>query len=151
MMVESRSTVAIFCSAHRRPTSCTISWLTCAKARSGGALLSDITHLACRQFLLRLFALRLVVELVQKLAGGLGARHFVPQHLAQSLVLAQAIKIVETFPAQRIQHEETLYIPSLIQAPLTLLELQCCFTRPGTSSDRAACRNSGMPPYAVTH
>ena len=53
-----------------------------------------------------------------------------PQHLPQSFVLAQAIKIVETFPAQRIQHEETLYIPGLIQAPLPLLELQVLLHAP---------------------
>ena len=54
---------------------------------------------------------------------------FAPKHLPQPFV-AKAIKIVETFPAQRVQHEETLYIPGLIQPPLSLLELHVLLHAP---------------------
>ena len=116
-----------------------------------GALLSDITHLTAGSSLLRLLALRLVVKLVQKLACGFRARHFMPQHLRQAGVLAQAIEILETIAAQRIQHQKTLDIAGFIQTSLSLLELQVLLHAARHIQRPRGLQKSGMPAYAVTH
>ena len=64
------------------------------------------------------------MKLVQKLPRRFWRWHFITQHLRQSLVFSEPLKIVQTFPAQRIQHQEAFHIAAFIETALPLLQLQ---------------------------
>lgn len=123
MIVESRSTVAIFWSGQRRPNSRTASCLIdLRQSAQRRALLRDIAHLVRGQLLLRLLDQHVLVKAVEELPRLFRTRHLITRHLCDVGRFSQCIKIIQAIAAHRIQREKALHIGGLVQTTIPLLQ-----------------------------